>query len=256
MIRSLIMAFSTYSRVPMPRVKWDEKYMKFIMCFFPFVGAFIGAVEFVVIYALTNCDCINVTRILTAALVAIIPILITGGIHMDGFMDTVDAKNSYKPMEEKLKILKDPHTGAFAIIYGIVYMLLYFALACELVSKEFCTRRILVFALGFALERVLSGLSVVVFKKAKKDGMMAGTSNMSDKKSKYILVIEYIVLAVGLVLINVNLAIGVIVASLACFIYYGMMAKKTFGGVTGDLAGFFLQICELAILAAVSFIPM
>jgi adenosylcobinamide-GDP ribazoletransferase len=43
------------------------------------------------------------------------PIIITGGIHMDGFLDTQDALSSYQPRERRLEILKDSHAGAFAI---------------------------------------------------------------------------------------------------------------------------------------------
>ena len=46
---------------------------------------------------------------------------------MDGFLDVVDARSSCLPRERKLEILKDPHTGAFAIIGGGVYLILYLA---------------------------------------------------------------------------------------------------------------------------------
>ena len=45
----------------------------------------------------------------------LIPVLITGGIHLDGLLDTADALSSYKTKEEKLEILKDSHAGAFAL---------------------------------------------------------------------------------------------------------------------------------------------
>ena len=41
-MRSLIIAFSMYSRIPMPRCEWDERGMKYSMCFFPLVGAVLG----------------------------------------------------------------------------------------------------------------------------------------------------------------------------------------------------------------------
>ena len=55
-----------------------------------------------------------------------LPVLVSGGIHTDGFIDTVDALSSYGDKEKKLEILKDPHTGAFAIIGAIMYYLLFF----------------------------------------------------------------------------------------------------------------------------------
>ena len=43
---------------------------------------------------------------------------------MDGFMDTIDALSSHKSRDDKIRILDDPHTGAFAIIYAIFYVLI------------------------------------------------------------------------------------------------------------------------------------
>ena len=62
---------------------------------------------------------------LAAGILLAVPIFITGGIHMDGFMDTCDARASYGDREKKLAILKDTHTGAFAVIFGALYLILY-----------------------------------------------------------------------------------------------------------------------------------
>ena len=42
----------------------------------------------------------------------------------------------------------------------------------------------------------------------------------------------------------------VALTALAVFRYYGRMAERSFGGVSGDLAGWFLQTAELGMLAA------
>ncbi len=41
-IRSLCIAFSTYSRIPVPQVAWTDENRKYSMCFFPLIGAVIG----------------------------------------------------------------------------------------------------------------------------------------------------------------------------------------------------------------------
>ena len=46
-IKSICVAFSMYSKIPMPRVEWNEKNMKYAMCFFPIVGAVIGGLSFI-----------------------------------------------------------------------------------------------------------------------------------------------------------------------------------------------------------------
>ena len=44
-LRALVIAFSMYSRIPMPRMDWTEERMRYALCFFPLIGAVIGAVD-------------------------------------------------------------------------------------------------------------------------------------------------------------------------------------------------------------------
>ncbi|MGN0435715.1 MAG: adenosylcobinamide-GDP ribazoletransferase [Wujia sp.] len=252
MFKSLIIAFSTYSKIPMPRVDWNEKSMRYSMCFFPFIGVFIGTLEVALLYGLTE---LGYSTVCISVILTVLPVLVTGGIHMDGFMDTIDARSSYKDREEKLKILKDPHTGAFAIIFGIAYCLLYFGFMFELVSRLQLSEKswyeyssILILALGHVYSRALSGLSVVSLKKAKKDGMVAKTANASDGAVKGIMAIWVIILIVAFILIDLQRGIGAAAAGMIAFWYYRYTSYKHFGGITGDLAGYFLQLCALLIL--------
>lgn len=248
-MRSLIIAFSTYSKIPMPQVRWDEKSMGYSMCYFPLVGLVIGMLCF-------GCDRLFAcsffqpftqvqTGILRGAVLTAIPLLVTGGIHMDGFLDTVDARSAYRSMEERLRILKDPHTGAFAIIYGMLYVLISFGLYTFIGS-----RGILFVALGYIYSRILSGMSVVTLKKAKKEGMLADTAQASRSPVKWILLAELFVCMDVYCYIDFWRGMGCILTGLVCFLYYRYVAYRLFGGVTGDLAGYFLQLCELWILIA------
>ena len=45
LFRSLAIAISMYSKIPVPIVEWSEKNMKYAMCFFPVVGAVTGALQ-------------------------------------------------------------------------------------------------------------------------------------------------------------------------------------------------------------------
>lgn len=240
MLKSMIIAISTYSRIPMPRFEWREKDMRYILCFFPIVGVIIGACEVGIFYLMEKLGFLPVTK---AAVLTVLPVIISGGIHMDGFLDTVDAKSSYGSKEKKLGILKDPHTGAFAIIFGIVYMLTYFAFCNEVTAET-----ILFLALCHPFSRILSALSLAVFSKAKKDGMAAAFSAAASRKIKWILITELILYAVILLCLSLPYGIVTLIAGAAVFIYYRLMSYEEFGGITGDLAGFFLQICELTIL--------
>ena len=113
-IHSLGIAFSMYSKIPVPKVRWTNEAMQYTFCFFPLVGVAEGALcgdgNGSVWFAgqEQTSGYIRGYRPYDSAL------LVTGGIHMDGFLDTTDARRSYQEPEKKLAILKDPHTGAFA----------------------------------------------------------------------------------------------------------------------------------------------
>lgn len=238
---SLIIAFSMYSKIPMPQVEWTKERMRYAMCFFPLVGAVIGGL-FVLFAA--ACERMGAGQLMFAAFGAVLPLLVTGGIHMDGFLDVTDARSSCRSREEKLEILKDPHTGAFAIIGFGIYMLLYVGALSELKPQY-----TLLFAGSFVLTRALSGLSVVSFPMAKEDGLAATFSAMSVKTAVGITMSVYIGAAAAF-MIAFGKTAGIVctAGAFAVFWLYYRMSKREFGGITGDLAGYFLQICELVIL--------
>lgn len=242
-MRAAIIAFSMYSRIPMPMFEWKEEDMKYAMCFFPAIGAVIGAVFFGMYLLL---DRILTGKILAAGILLAVPLFITGGIHMDGFMDTCDARASYGDREKKLGILKDTHTGAFAVIFGGLYLILYAAACTELDEGS-----ALLTAIGFILSRALSGLSTATFPEARKHGMLADFMKDARKKTVAVCMLVIFFLVAFLELLFGGICGGIVViTTVLIFLWYRHMAVLEFGGVTGDLAGFFLQICELGILLA------
>ena len=241
MLASCIIAFSMYSKVPMPRVDWSEKNMKYAFCFFPLVGAVLGALLYGIGTLLFH---INISDLCFAALMTVLPIFYTGGIHVDGLLDTLDALHSYGDRDKKLEILKDPHTGAFAIIGAVCYFVLSLG-----VWSEISIKGLPLIAVGYVLTRAFSGLSIVTFPLAKNTGLAATFSDMSHKSRVKVTMLVYsLVCFVALLWIDLFLGIGVIVVSLLMFAYHYYICKKQFGGITGDLAGYFLQLNELAIL--------
>lgn len=245
-MRALIIAFSTYSRVPMPHVNFNEKSMRYCMCCFPIVGLFIGACEAALYYLFASV--FHMSGMFAACVLTVAPVLITGGIHLDGYMDTMDAKHSYKSKEEKLAILKDPHLGAFAVISAMVYFVLYVGATYQMLTyleDGNVIKMVVPIAYIFVLERVLSGLSVVLFPKAKNDGMLAATACQADRKVAVILVILGLIFtAVSAIACPVRTMV-IAGTGLICFARYRVMSEKLFGGTTGDLAGEFLQTTEL-----------
>ncbi|MEG2597176.1 MAG: adenosylcobinamide-GDP ribazoletransferase, partial [Oscillospiraceae bacterium] len=163
--RAFLVCFSMYSVLPMPQVEWKKENMKTVFCFFPLIGVLIGGASlgwyYLAAYLGWNC-------FVYAAVAATIPIFITGGIHMDGYIDTCDALFSYGNTDKKLEILKDPRVGAFGVMYTGVYFLLQFALFTEMKDHP---ENLILLASGYVVSRVISGIAIVSIKTAKSTGL-------------------------------------------------------------------------------------
>lgn len=241
-IRAMFIAFATYSRLPVPNVPWDEDSMKYSICYFPLVGVPIALLE---ILAWWGCQALGLGDIFRSALMTVIPIMVTGGIHLDGFCDTSDALSSYQPMERKLEILKDSHVGAFAVIRVAVYLILYFGAVSGLNS----IRSVVVYGITFCIERALSGLTVVNLKNARGNGMLHSFSSVADRKAVTITMLLYCVVCMGTIfLLDPISGVVTLLVALGVTIYYRLMSYRTFGGITGDLAGYYLQLLELLLI--------
>ena len=243
-IRSLFIAFSTYSRIPVPQVEWTEENRRYSMCFFPLIGAVIGLGLW---GWLAVCDALRLGPLLRGAVAALLPLFVSGGIHMDGFMDTSDALASWQPMEKRLEILKDSHTGAFAVMHCAGYLLLAAALYSEAKAEDGP-----VLGCAFILSRAMSAWALKTIKNARPQGMLDAFAQATQKRMALRSGI-----CCGLFCLSVWGLLGGWLAALCplsaalCLLSYRHMAYKRFGGVTGDLAGWFLHVTELALTAVI-----
>lgn len=239
--KSAIAAFSMYSKIPMPQIAWEEKTTRYLLCWFPAVGLVIGAASCALMQILFRLDA---GALLSGTLLTALPLLLTGGIHLDGFMDTVDARASYAPREKKLEILKDPHVGAFAVIFCGLYLIVSAGAWSALTW-----RGMRIIALAFPMERALSALLALRLPDAREGGSLARLKkDAAGKRAAYILLIELAAVTVVMLLLDWKLAITAIAVFAIVTVYYRHSTLKEFGGVTGDLAGWFLQSSELAVL--------
>lgn len=246
-IKAFAIAFSMYSQIPMPQFPWEEEEQKYVLCFFPWVGAVIGVCVY--LWGML-CRHLEIGILCYTLVGTAIPLLITGGFHVDGFMDTMDAFHSYQKKEKKLEILKDSHIGAFAVIMLGVYGLLYVGAFSEVQDKNLLQT----VCAGFFLARCLSGISVVSHPLAKKEGLLYSFANSAQKKVVKISLYVQAAVCAAFMLIRAQLAGGaVILAAIGVFIYYDKRCKKELGGSTGDTAGYFLLLCEggMVVVAAV-----
>ena len=187
--QSFTLATAMYSKLPTPRTNWDSDSMSLVFCFFPWIGLVIGAAELLWVWL---ASALRLSGLLFGVIAALIPVAITGGIHLDGFCDTCDALGSHQSRERKLEILKDTHTGSFAMIITLAYFLIALG-----VWSEMSINAVPMLAVGFVLSRALSGLSIVTFPYAKTSKMHDVFKDAKHKRFVCIVMGAYVVVCAG-----------------------------------------------------------
>lgn len=241
MIHSLLIAFSLYSVLPMPRAEWTPKNMRYAMCFLPLVGLVIGGLEALWLFL---GELWGLGPVLRGAAAALLPAAVSGGIHLDGLCDTCDALGSHQPREKKLAILKDSHTGAFAVIGLAVYLL---ALTGVLSELRWSPRVGMLLALCFPLSRILGSLLLLLLPCAREDGLARTFSDAAERRCTVILAVLGVLLLAGATVLSP--VCGLVMAAALVLLFFALRRKfrREFGGVTGDLAGFSIVLGELAL---------
>ncbi|WP_407425504.1 adenosylcobinamide-GDP ribazoletransferase [Treponema sp.] len=248
--KSFCLAFSTFSIIPVPEVQWNEKNMRYIMCAFPFTGLISGLLLSALFYLLKNFEFFfqkspDVT--LFALIFLLIPVIFTGGIHIDGFMDTCDAVASHCDTEKKLEIMKDSHCGAFSVISCVLYFISFYVFTLRLCRTPV---KPLIFPVIFFQSRLLSSISVTLFPVAKTSSLVKMFSTSALRNFTRIWCIFFFILSLGFGFYLYGEFFLIQECTLICFfIWYYFFTKRNFGGITGDTAGFFVQLSELISLA-------
>lgn len=249
-LRSVGMAFALFSKVPMPTLDWDDANMRYMMAAFPVVGALVGIAQ-VTWWLLAGA--LGLGSLSAGVGLALVPLALTGGIHLDGLCDVCDALSSHAEPARKREILKDPRVGAFAVMGVMAYLLAQVAAFNELVGLVPRAGILSVPASMWALalvpvaSRCLSGVATLAFPKSSERGMLAMFSQSADvRHALLVLGIEFVCCATALVGLGGVLGAAVVICDLACLAAVRCLARREFGGMSGDLAGWFLQMAELA----------
>ena len=209
--------------------------------FFPFVGLVLGicyaAAAWLLLYFIGM-------RALTAALLLILPLLLTGGLHADGFMDTADGVFSGRDRERKLEIMKDSRVGAFGVVSFVMLMFVQYALISDMHPLLLIPALFVMPVIG----RFAMVLSVACFPYAREDGMGKTFADMADRKTVAIAAVSttLLVLPWGF-LAAAALIFGIIFALFFC-----RMITRVLGGTTGDVYGAATVLTETLVLAIFS----
>ncbi|MDO4581473.1 MAG: adenosylcobinamide-GDP ribazoletransferase [Bacillota bacterium] len=244
-LKALAVALTTFSRLPAPRVEWNDGNLRYALAALPLLGLLCGAL----LYGwLLLCQLWQAGALLYGAGLTLLPLLLGGGLHLDGFADVADALASHAAPERKREILKDPHCGAFAVIAVGMYLLAYVALASELEQTAAAALRL---AAIHVLSRVLMAVMALYFPSFSSDGLLHTFRRAAARRGVTLLLSLSGAAALALLLyLGWLTALAIAAAAGAALLHVRLMARRHFGGVNGDVCGYFLQMAELLMLLA------
>ncbi len=242
LLYAFIMSFSTFCAIPCPIFVWDEKLRPMMTAVLPLVGLVIGC-----FWALLAAvfDYFELPRMLVAAVLTAAPWVLSGYIHLDGFMDTCDAVLSRRDLKERQRILKDPLTGAFAVISLVIITILSFGAFYEADLSNY-----IALALVPVITRSCSSIAVQTLK-------MIGHSKYADlEKKTFCIAFPAVILGLAIAVSAFN-GIGAFICAISALIGWSIACfrgYKQLAGMSGDISGYSITVGEIFAVLAFAFI--
>lgn len=251
-ITGFFMAWGNFCAIPCPCKKWDEKARNHMLVMFPVIGLMMGILWCALFFALTW---LQVPIPLSAALLTAYPFVVSGFIHLDGFMDCNDAILSRRPLAERQRILKDSHVGAFAVITALLLFMVFFSAMWALAEKGgalpfWCLIAVPVFSRSMSAREVMrcKPLSTSQYEQSFQPEATRGF-----RRGVWgIWALALLLLIAGMGFFGqtgtaefLKYALVMAGVQLAASLLAGVYARKQLGGMSGDIAGYMLTWSEL-----------
>ncbi len=262
-IRGFLMAWGMFCWIPCPYKGWREEDRMAQIGMFPLVGTFIGVIICTCWWALSYIDA---GAIVTGCLLTGGYFLLTGFIHLDGFMDCSDAVMPRHPeREERRRILKDSHVGAFAVIC-LALMLVVFAGSMIRIAEEWSFRNCILIVLIFTTSRFMSALEVIL--SAPMSTSQYETGGQTKRPGTFrntipAFIIMLIVLSAAEFITSGGSWFAIIAELYSDIIFLvvvfgaAVVARndmKKLGGMSGDISGHMITISEMLGMLALALI--
>lgn len=228
---------------------WTEESFGKSVKYFPLVGAVLGmcyAVPLFIFVYVTD----NQLPFFTAALAFFLTVVLTGGIHCDGLMDTADGLFSGREREKMLEIMKDSRAGAFGVVTLVTVAALQISAMTELVKINPVLFCIAIFAAPI-IGRLAMVFVISNFSYARPEGIGKAFSKYATLKTFFTALLETIFLLLPLALMELQIfctsAVTVITAIIFSM-YFGRYSTRKLGGVTGDIYGAVEMLSEVLVV--------
>lgn len=242
-MRSFLVALNFLTILPVPVRDVDGRDLGRSMALFPLIGLLIGSLLALIFWAGSRIF----PSLTMVAFILATEVVISGAMHLDGFMDTVDGLMSGGDQKEILKVMKMGNVGAYAVIAAICLFLLKFSLIFSLSASFILPTFILMPALGrWAM------VFMAFFCPYPREGGI-GKPFKDYLGSTQFAVATLILVGAALLLLRLRglflfLVIAVILSGLA--VYF----TRKIGGATGDIMGGTGEVVELIAVLVMAFL--
>lgn len=237
-MKSLLLAVQFLTRLPLPQVTSDDpRAFGRSMLWYPLVGLLIGMMLWGGMLLL-----VNVPAMLSAALLLIAWVLITGALHLDGLADSADAwLGGYGDRERTLAIMKDPYCGPAAVVVLLCVLLGKFAALHAIVSSA----NGLALVLAPVLARVALPALFLTTPYVRQHGLGSQLAAYLPRRSAWLIGLASLLL-IGL--LGGSGAVWAMLGAGLMWVWLRWLMRKRLGGATGDTAGAMVELIELTVL--------
>lgn len=227
-----------FTIMPIPyEFPMNKKYITFAVKTFPILGLLQGGMFAGVLYLLIYHS--PFSHLAIAFLIWLLTIVITGGLHLDGWMDASDAFFSYQSIEKRLDIMKDPRTGAFGVISLVVLLSGRFLFIYEITGMLNTSTFICILTIPF-LSKSLMGYLLLIVPAAREEGLGYFFQKTVHKNSLRMYPFYLLLFLVLVACLDIHAA-WLIVLLVMITIAFGLLCQrkmmKWFSGMTGDTLG-------------------
>ena len=228
---------------------WSEENFGKSVKFFPAVGAVLG-IFFVAIVAAEIFLSSGGLTIFVGATFFALNVILTGGLHCDGLMDTADGIFSGRGKEKILEIMKDSRAGSFGVVSLVLIAALQISAVAELVNLSLMQTLAAIYSAPI-VGRFLMAAVIKKFPYARPEGIGKAFAKFSGAETLPIAFFETLILFLPLGFFDKKFFITAFIALCVTSIfimYFGKVVTKKIGGVTGDIYGACEILSETAVL--------
>ena len=204
---------------------------------FPLVGAVIGALSGAVYWSLHGPLGAPLAAVLAVAAGAVA----TGGFHEDGLADTADALGG-TTRDRRMEIMKDSRVGAF----GVLALVLSTLVRVFAVSSLDAAGGLVALVVAHMLGRTMGVVLMVTVPAASGTGLGHSYTAHLPRVWTAVAVIVPSAASASLGLPGASS----LAAAAAATALVGLVARRAFGGTTGDVLGAVEQVAEMAVLVS------